>query len=76
MCKLLYYESDYLNKIIIFVKKATLGRLVLSVDPLEEKPDFVNAMRSLVKAIRSVHDTVSLKFLVSYTCFPKICASI
>ena len=59
-----------------FVKIATLGRPVLSADPLEAKPDFVNTMRSLVKAIRSVHDTVSLKFLVSYSCFSKICASI
>ncbi|KAG5144534.1 hypothetical protein JHK84_030077 [Glycine max] len=30
-----------------FVKKATLGRPVLSADPLEAKPDFVNTMRSL-----------------------------
>ena len=43
-----------------FVKKATLGRPILSADPSEAKPDFVNAMRSLVKAIRSVRDTVSL----------------
>ena len=76
MCKLLYYELDYLNKIIIFFKKATLGRPVLSANPLEAKPNFVNAMRSLVKTIRSVHDIVSLKFLVSYTCFSKLCASI
>ncbi|KHN25694.1 Mitogen-activated protein kinase kinase kinase 2 [Glycine soja] len=30
-----------------FVKKATLGRPILSADPSEAKPDFVNAMRSL-----------------------------